>query len=232
MKADTIHGLHLEHIIKDGGPVYYETHHPGDFIVEPWNAYSSLFFLMPVIIMFIALRGKYKQYPFLVFWCGPLLAIGGMGSTLYHAFRASNAFLIMDFAPIAILSLSITYFFLNKILKKWWLAILIILGFMALRMLSFSFLEGQRQTAINISYFLTGIMVATPILIFMIKSKFKHTLWFVYTVLLFSISLFFRYADDWQNQLLPMGTHWLWHVFGAAGAYTLGAYIYKIYDYK
>ena len=44
-------------------------------------------------------------------------------------------------------------------------------------------------------------------------------------ILFFAAALFFRYADDMPRQLMPMGVHWLWHLFCAAGAMALGRYL-------
>jgi hypothetical protein len=41
----------------DGGPVYTETH-PGQFIVEPWNAFTALLMLIPAIYWFYRIREK------------------------------------------------------------------------------------------------------------------------------------------------------------------------------
>lgn len=227
--------LTIQELVKDFGPIYRETQVENfkNIIVEPWNAFSSLIFLIPVVIVLIKLKKEYKAYPFLVYWAAPLLAIGGIGSTLYHAFRSHPGLLIMDFAPIALLSLSIAFFFLNRLLRRWWLSVLIIVAIMFLRTLAFQFYDGtNHQTPINIAYFLTGVMVGVPIIIFLIKSKFAKIKIFLFTIFLFAISLFFRSADDWIIDFMPMGTHWLWHFFSAAGALTMGIYIYSIYNIK
>jgi hypothetical protein len=41
------------------------------------------------------------------------------------------------------------------------------------------------------------------------------------------LALLFRYTDDFEHLALPMGTHWLWHVFSGIGAWFLGVYMYK-----
>ncbi len=77
--------------LSDGGPVYFETNLQ-NFIVEPWNAFSSLTIVLPAIYFLIKLYGKYRNYAFVIYFCCPLLLIGGFGSTFYHAFRSLTIF--------------------------------------------------------------------------------------------------------------------------------------------
>ena len=212
----------------DGGPVYAETNLQ-HLIAEPWNAISSLAFLIPVIYWSIRLKGKYKEYPFLTL-CLPLLFAGGLGSTLFHAFRSSRYLLLMDVLPIAILTLLVSIYFWYKILPKTWMVGLIIFLSIAVRFLFFRLkifhLEGHM--AVNVSYFITGFMIFLPALVLLIKSKFIGFGHLLTACLLFMISLTFRQLDTSQPTLLPMGTHWLWHVTGAAGSWLLGSYLYII----
>jgi hemolysin III len=210
----------------DGGPVYHETQ-LGQWLVEPWNAFSSLLFLIPVIYFFFKLKGHYKQYGFLIFWCSPLLILGGLGSTIFHAFRSHRFFLYLDFVPIAFLTLSISIYFFLKLTKWWWIVLIIILSFLT-RFSLFTFYHGHG--AINASYFMTGILIFLPALLFLVKTRFFMVSRMIWALLCFGVALLFRFMDDWNNLPLPIGTHWLWHVFCAAGAWFLGSYLIKIAD--
>lgn len=206
----------------DGGPVYHETDF-NRFIIEPWNALSSLLFIVPAIFFLIKLRGQYRLYWFLIYLCSPLLITGGLGSTLYHAFRTSRFFLFMDFIPIALLTLSVSIYFWIKILPKWWYVLIIIAASFLLRYVGFYLWEGQ--TGINISYFITGLMIFVPALLVLVRTDFMNMKYLISAVFFFGLALFFRYADDWENQIFSMGTHWLWHLGTAAGSLLLGMYL-------
>ncbi len=52
---EDIHGL-----LPDGGGYYAETN-PQNFVLEPWNAVSSLAFLVPVIYYMVKLKGRYRE---------------------------------------------------------------------------------------------------------------------------------------------------------------------------
>lgn len=213
--------------LADGGPWYHETD-LDHFIVEPWNAWSSMTFLIPAILFLIKLRGEYKKHAFISFLAVPLLILGGMGSTLYHAFRSSQAFLLLDFLPIALLTLSVSIYFLWRITRKAWLVAAIVLATFGLRFLIWGRVEGH--AAINISYFITGSMIFIPAIIFMVRTKFFALRTLLLSIASFALALYFRFADEMAEPLLPMGTHWLWHIFCAFGAWYLGLYLYQTHS--
>lgn len=228
MKLDTLQ-INMSGRLSDGGPIYHETN-LDNFFVEPWNAFSSLLIALPVIYFLIKFRGKYKNYPFVIYWCAPLLFIGGLGSALYHAFRISPFFLFMDVIPIVLLSLSVCLYFLIKVLPHWIYAAVILLITILLRGFIFSNWEGQ--TAINISYIITILIILIPAIIFLIKTKFYKYGLLILSLLMFIIAIFFRYADDWDNIFLIMGTHWLWHLFCSIGGIIFGIYLINIADFE
>ncbi|CAN5618763.1 hypothetical protein BH23BAC1_BH23BAC1_04350 [soil metagenome] len=214
-------------LLPDGAGFYAETN-PNFFVMEPFNAISSLAFLIPVIYFMIKLKGRYKEYSFLTY-CMPLLFIGGVGSTLFHAFRISPLFLIMDFLPIAILTLSVSIYFWVKVLRQKWIVFILIPLFVVMRLSVFSYFQSDTM-ALNISYFITGVMIFVPGLMYLHKTQYKHSTKLVWTVVLFMLALFFRRFDFEGMVLMPMGTHWLWHISCAAGALMLGEYLYRVKD--
>jgi hypothetical protein len=208
----------------DGGPVYTETN-PENFIAEPWNALSSLAFLIPAIYWLIKLRGKYSRYKFLTF-CIPLLFAGGLGSTLFHAFRVSEYLLILDYLPIFILTMAVSLYLWKKIFKKWYFLFLIYVPAIIIRLLLQDRLPPH--DVMNTGYFITGTVIFLPALLLLIKTKQKGMRYFIISLFLFLVSLIFRKIDALNTSLLPMGTHWLWHIFGAAGSFFLAQYLFII----
>lgn len=209
----------------DGGPIYSETD-TSRFIVEPWNAWSSLFILFPAIYWAFKLRGRYREYPFITF-CIPLLFLGGLGSTLYHAFRNSRLLLLLDVTPTAVLTLSLAIYFWIKMLPKWWWVIPIIGISIILRAGGWYYLPGQ--AGVNVSYAITGATLLIPSLLLLYQTRLAHSHHIFISTICFILSLVFRQADNWQISLLPMGTHFLWHIFSGIGAFFLAEYLYKIH---
>lgn len=213
----------LNQTLPDGGPVYTETD-LSRFIVEPWNAVSSLFIVVPAVIWLVRLRKKLARFRFMMF-CIPLMILGGMGSTFFHAFRASGIFLVMDVLPSAMLSLSLSIYFWLKVLRKWWYVIGIVVLFFVPRWLLWGNLP--RATAINVSYGITGTVAALPIIIILFRNSFDQWVVATLTLMFFILALVFREQDPYPNPLFPQGTHFLWHVFSGFGAFTILAYIYR-----
>jgi hemolysin III len=216
---EDIHGL-----LPDGGGYYAETN-PQNFVLEPWNAVSSLAFLVPVIYYMVKLKGRYREYIFITY-CMPLLFLGGIGSTIFHAFRVSQWFLIMDVLPIAILTLSVSVYFWLKILNKRWLIFIIVPLFVAFRFIIFGYFTGPK--AINFSYLVTGLMLFVPSLVYMYKTKFVYAWGLFWAVGFFVLAIIFRRIDYIGTVILPMGTHWLWHVSCAIGSFLLANYLYHV----
>ncbi len=210
------------HSLSDGGPIYTETN-PDHLIVEPWNAFSSLMIVIPAIVWLIRIRGQFKDYKFLVYAI-PLMVLGGTGSTLFHAFRVSRFFLFMDVLPTAILTLSLSIYFWIKVFKRWWYVFFVIIISFAIRFLLFG--KVPSHTAINISYAITGIITALPLLIILFKTRFYKLNYVLLTISFFSMALVFRELDTYSISFLPMGTHFLWHAFTGVGAYYILAYLF------
>ncbi len=210
--------------VTDGGPIYHETL-PGRLIVEPWNAFSSLIFIIPVVYFLVELSGKYRENSFLVYFALPLLFVGGIGSTLYHAFRSAPWLMALDVFPMFVMSLGVAWFFMQKLFGNWYFPALIIAVSAAFRWIAFNTLPIQQ--AINVGYFIAGLIIFIPAILYAAKRKWRHSKLLLASAVLLALSLFFRLYDDNPEQIMVQGVHWLWHVFSAAGAVTVGLYIVK-----
>lgn len=209
----------------DGGLIYRETQ-PEHWLVEPWNAFSSLAFLVPALLFIIRLWPQRKTYAFLIFYCAPLLIAGGTGSTLYHAFRSSIWLTFMDFMPIIILTLGLSIYMWRMVLDRWLTTIILSVVFIGLTLFSMRFLSGQDR--VNATYFLRGTFMFLPMLLYAIRSRGTGAFQLGAAILLFVLALLCRYADEKTDlALLPQGTHFLWHIFCAAGAWYMGLYLQK-----
>lgn len=212
--------------VPDNGPVYRETTDLSLLIVEPWNAWSSLTFLIPVLIFLWQLRGRYSEYGFIVWFCCPLLVLGGLGSTFFHAFRASSLLLLMDAIPIIVLVLGISIWMWLKVLPKKIQLVWVLLIFFGLTFLSGMFLEGQDR--ISAGYFFRGWMLLLPCYLFIRKTHFQNASGLFIAIAFFCLALLFRFLDEKiELGFMPWGTHWLWHVSTAFGTYFLGEYLIR-----
>ena len=184
---DSIPDWH-NHRLSDGGPIYAETGTEG-FLIEPWNSLTSLLMLIPVIFWLIRIWKDAGSYKFMVYAI-PLMALGGIGSALFHGFRVSVVFLIMDIAPSALLTLSLAVYFWYKLMKKWYWVLILFIPMILIRFLVFSFLPGH--LAVNLSYFITGATILLPIPFLLYQMEWKGVWSIFLTLLFFGMALFFR----------------------------------------
>lgn len=221
--------------LPDGGPRYTET--PADpyapdarSVAEPFNAVTATFFVVIVGVWAWRLRGRYRDYPFLC-CCLPILLAGGIGGTLYHALRTSRVFFLLDVIPISVLGLAGAVFLALRLSRRWaWLYLLgAVLAYVGFNGLIFRFVPRQSiQWAVNISYASLAMLVLTPMAVVLIRTRFRHGKWVVAGLLAFVIAWFFRLVDWEMGAYLPMGSHWLWHTFGAACTALIIEFFYRV----
>jgi len=216
---------------QDGGPIYRETYtylqNPEhSLLVEPWNAISSLFFIAGAIWIFSFLHRKKIYFPLLQYGIVPLLLLGGIGSTLYHAFRATRWFMWLDVFPMFMLTLLISFYCWQKVTKNTVAALSILSSFILFRFLVF-YLNLPMQTAINLSYLIVGIAMGLPIFLTWIQIRFAFSFYIFSSLVSISLAFFFRWYDDvfsgWS-----MGVHWLWHIFSVMAAIFASLYLIQL----
>jgi hypothetical protein len=216
--------------LRDGGPTYVETppdldHYPG-LAAEPWNAASALLFVLIAAGWAWALRGRYRQHPFLTM-CLPILATGGIGGVLFHGLRLYRAFFLMDVIPIFLLGLCVTLWLWVRLGPKFRHLLGVVVLLALFQMLAL--FQLPTHWAINVSYASLAALVLLPLALALVRTHFRHAGW-VYTALAcFVLAWICRIADATvRPPPLPMGTHWLWHTFGALTTAALSAYVYYI----
>ena len=217
--------------IADGGPIYYEFIH-GATIKEPWNAWSSLFFFVPIVYWIWRLRGEYRENLIIV-GILPLLFLNGLGSTLFHAFRTSELLLLLDWLPASLMVITISTYLWTKLLRKWYWGMLTVIGFYAgaigLIILLLS-MGAARNVAPNLGYFMIGASFILPLLLILMRTRWYKYQYVLFTLLFLLGALTFRTVDPNNPvpELLPQGTHFLWHVTSALAVFSLGYYIYFV----
>lgn len=204
----------------DSGPVYTETD-LDQFIAEPFNAVSAFLFVLLVLYWWWKIRRSLRQHLFMAVAL-PVLLTGGVGGTLCHAFRNSEFFLVMDWLPIMLLTLSASGYFIYLLTGSRLRLLLIIALFFLLQWLNFKLVP--RFMAVNVSYVLMAFILLLPLLLLLRKTRFVHGRYILLAFISFALAIGFRIADPlaWVS----MGTHFLWHVFGALACHFVLGYLY------
>ncbi|MHC4983948.1 MAG: hypothetical protein ACYTF6_12385 [Planctomycetota bacterium] len=212
-----------------GGPWYLETgRHVGSVIREPWNAASCLLFLILAAFWFIRLRGQYKRHAFLTACLG-LVAVGGVGGTVYHAFRAHPVWLYMDFMPIFALCFAVAIYLWSRLLRRWWWVLLTVPAVFVFLILNFRvFFPHLIRWAIVITYSLMVVLIALPAVGVLYRTRFRFGVFLLLAAVFFVLAITARTTDKYWPGVFAMGTHWLWHVFGAAAGHMVGEYLYRL----
>jgi hypothetical protein len=208
--------------LRDRGPRYTETP-PDPYapdappVAEPWNAVTAALFVVIAAVWLVRLRGRYRQFPF-VTCCLPILLVGGIGGTLFHGLRTHSIYLIMDVAPIQILAVAGSVYLAIRMWRRHgWLYIAgALMVYVGLSSMLFGLVRPQsRQLAISLNYASLATMVLLPVAVVLVKTRFRHGPWMFAGLISFGIAWFFRTWDQYAGPYLPMGSHWLWHTFGA-----------------
>lgn len=214
----------------DFGPIYTETLSgllTGGYPVEPWNTYSNLIFLVLALHLSIVTRFDRKKYP-LVVTSLPILLVGWIGGTVYHGTRSHPVWLIMDFVPISILSLSAAFSFWNRLTRRWYLSIVLLLLVGASGRLIGRVLSTDRTVRISLGYVSLALTLLVPLTVIVAKHAPREIVSIIVVVITFTMAIFFRIAD--RENLLPMGTHWLWHLFGGIAVWFLMLLVVRLND--
>lgn len=206
--------------LPDGGPLYSETRLEHG-LVEPFNALSAVLFLVLALHWAWKLRGKYRENLFFLF-CISLLALGGVGGAFYHGTRSSRVFHLMDVFAIVALCVALGVYLWGKLLgeRAWAKSVAIVLPMLA--PLPLGYLKLPSQAAVSFSYVIFSTIVLVPIYVYLRRTRYRHGGLVLVAITLFLGAFAFRVADSFHFavQVLPMGTHWLWHL-GSAGSTAL-----------
>lgn len=201
----------------DNGPIYAETH-MGRFPVEPWNTLSDLAFLVVMLLSLEKTKFDFKRHS-VSLASMPILFIGWLGGTLYHALRNNDLWRILDAAPIAAIALLVSVFLWYVLLGTVFRAAAVIVAPSMIYSACDRFNLGPQQMMIGIGYGFLASLIIVPAVLHCRKSHWRGAGLLISAIVSFGIAITFRQLDDRLSQsLLPMGSHWLWHVFGSITA--------------
>jgi hemolysin III len=215
--------------VQDSGPIYEETIE-GRFPVEPWNTFSNLVFLYLVIWLSYKVYKSSKKHLYLKA-CLPIILIGYIGGTVYHATRSAEIWLLMDWVPIMLLCLSTSIYFVFRLRSSLvvkigliGLILLIVFGIRALPLL-----PGLRT---SLGYTATALSVLLPLFIFGYQTRWNYFTNVTIAIICFALAVIFRSIDKLPIvDFLYMGTHWLWHLLGGVASFFVLRYVfYSIED--
>jgi len=182
---------------------------------EPLNALSNAAFIIAAVAALVLAR-RYKALNAQTVLLIALLAIIGIGSTLFHTF-ANTWSKFADVLPIVIFQISFIIIYARSVMrlggvKSAGLVALFFAGSVAAGMMPYDWLNG------SIGY--------APALLFLIGFGLYHKrahknepAIYLIAAALFALSLSFRSVDNAVCDALPIGVHYMWHILNGAVLY-------------
>lgn len=209
----------------DGGPIYTETD-LDRFIAEPFNAGSNLLFL--VIVVYWALRIRREPSRF-VAGALPVLFVGFVGGTVYHATRSHPVWLAMDWLPIFALCVAASVRYVRR-LGASRRSLLLVYGapFAVIGLLGAVLPDELRPLVLPaVGYTTLASWVAGPLFLYVRAHPTLDRGPLVAAVAAFLVAISLRSLDrvaPWP--LEATGTHFLWHAFGALSAHFVIGFVH------
>lgn len=219
--------MQLDHSFSpiDNGPIYKETIY-GRWPVEPYNTVTTLLFLAFVIYWALKIRNNIKDHPLIAISL-PIIAVGFVGGFLYHSLRNHIFWLLLDWVPIVITGYAVSVYFWRTLVRSW----LIATCFSVLPLASvglISFFVTRTNSLMSLSYLILAASVLAPLIIYIYKEPKKHLMPLLMSVVCITLAITLRTLDrNSMVEFLPMGSHFLWHTFGALTCHFLIKYIYE-----
>lgn len=171
---------------------------------EPLNAVTNLAFIIAAIIMWRRSAGV----PMARMLCAILFVIG-VGSYLFHT-HATRWAALTDVGPIGIFI--VTYLFLvnrDAVPMRWGWAALATAGFLPFVSILLPILNEIPFVRISNLYWTVPILLL--LYAGLLRRKTDITRGFVIGAALLSVSIIVRSLDEILCDLVPIGTHFLWH---------------------
>jgi hemolysin III len=124
-----------------------------------------------------------------------------------------------------LLSLSFVFYMITKLTHKAWERLFISLSLLVCSA-GLRFLPIPGSLSISLGYLITAITIALPLLIYLTRTGWRHVGWVAGAIGIFIAAVYFRTIDQ-RQEILTMGTHWIWHLLGGVAVHLLITFIYK-----
>ena len=201
---------------------YCERAGEAGLMAEPLNAFTNLAFIIAAMFAISLWRNSREAT-----WRGSidiivlivLLFAIGLGSGAWHFFADSHT-LLMDVIPIVLfMNLFLIAAAIRLLGLKWWGALLLFGLFQVLNIGSEMYLPRDFLNGTIMYLPAYGLLMAIVIWVNAKRNITRHLLF--KALFLWSLSLAFRTLDTELCPVLPIGTHFLWHIVNAMVLYLL-----------
>lgn len=184
-------------------------------LAEPLNAITNAAFFIAAYALWRHYRTSRVREPGILLLIA-LIAIIGVGSSLFHTF-ANRLTALMDVISIGIFLCTYIWVFAARVASAGVIWRVICLGAFVGLGVATGFLPEQYQFNGSVSYAPAFIAMMAIIAFSATRRLQTRMLWA--GLALFSLSLTFRTLDKTWCELLPFGTHFMWHMLNGVTLY-------------
>ena len=217
------------------GPVYCETGHGWLFMAEPVNTLTNFVIIWAAIAALIHVRRETGRHPADLMSLVFLLFATGIGSFFWHALRTPT-WLVLDWLPGVLFLLTFIFLWLRALYGT-------LAGFGAMLLVmaaQFSAISALRAQAARMTAALPSPLVIAPFFVvllvigmgFVLLTRrvrgYPAALSAGILLGMAALAALFRSIDLMACQTIPVGTHFLWHIFLSAAAYRCIAFLTRM----
>ena len=139
--------------------------------------------------------------------------------------------LILDILPIVALSIAVGLSFWHMVVRSWGKAIVCFFGIAVSGRVLASLLVADHALRISFWYMAMALPIVLPLFVVVRRKARPEKLLFIGVLAAFAVAVMFRMWDrTGVEPLLPMGTHFLWHLFGGLAVFLLMLLQIRIVD--
>jgi hypothetical protein len=194
---------------------------------QPLNTLSNIFFIVAAILLYYYFRTrKIKDAKSIIFLF--LIVLIGLGSFLWHLNKNKVTF-FCDVIPISLFFVAYIYFLITVISKNKIKSAFITGIYLIFIMIGSIFFRSIiENNLINGAYeYILTLFFFTLIWIYTYTKNRQIFRKLVLVFVLFLLALVFRQADLLVCNYIPIGTHFIWHLFTASTSYFAVRALYK-----
>ncbi len=199
----------------------------GSFPVEPLNAVSNLCFLIVIYYWIKKTRCNFGRYPLIVISM-PIIFVGIVAGIIHHLFRVYKVWNTITMLSVFYLVIMLCVYLWYRIAGRWFHAFIFTMIIPVSFWITTLSAGVVNKLTVPIVFAAFSVALIIPAMVLCIKNKLKHLELIGGASFLFFVGMLFRIVDMQSISVISRGTHFLWHILGAATLFVVIKFIYLI----
>ena len=208
----------------DGCAVNAETV-PGRFPVEPFNAISNFAFLAIIIYWTWKTKFRIRLYPVIVITM-PLIFGAFICGMMHHILRSGKEWHILNLICISYAVITTCVYLWYRVTGSWMKSFLCVFSIPLIFRLFLASISLPEVISVAVVFVVMAMAIMIPACIHCIRNHLKNLDLLIISSISFMIALVFRQIDANLVGISTIGTHFLWHIFGAISVFFVLKYLF------